>query len=970
MPGTYRIEVVNPGYNKLTRENIQLAAGTPVTLDLPLEAGTSGAPAAARVQGQPVLVQTENAEVAHTFDHKAINDLPIADRNHQELVNLQPGVTPPATAQSPLLDPQRSKDYAVNGASPLANNRHLDGPENNEPFLGDVSVHVPQPQSIQSFREVTSTWEPQRGRTLGAAEAVSTRTGTNGIHGDFFEHNGNNWFTARPFLAPNGTPFPRFTWNQFGGAVGGAMIRDKLFYYGSYQAQFLRDQIPTQATTPTVQFVPGSTSQLLAGAIPAFTPGSSTGLARVYNRNDGQIWDGRLDYRLDSNTSMFARYGYSRFFSAENSIVGNVGNPADARFRAHTGVIDAIHNFDPTLLGELRFSITRYSDNLYPTTFSSPLNNLFGFANLSPAVQSNLQSIGFPLVGVPGSFPFTGIDNTFQWTTNWSKVVGRHSLQFGADFWRIRSDGFPNAGLFGPLGGFVFGPNSNATWGSNIGYPAFANAVATGLLVGLPADTAFRVPTDTTTYRTMYYAGYIGDIWKLNSRITLDVGLRYDVFSPPEPRRKAGAFLYNPVNNLLLPVGVGGVNMRGNVRYDWDNFAPRFGVAFRVNDNTAVRAGYALSYFPNTLGFNGENFIFPFSGILAGVPAGFIPGGGLAIAPVPLPAISPLNGPVAAPNVPLTFRPPNPENPYVQTFHVKVQHAFGAGFVFDVGYVGALGRELPFSQDINAASPGAGALGQRLNLPFGRTAPTILLGNGLNSNYNSLQAILSKRFGHGLSLTGAYTFSKTLDQGSNPFVPLIRPSGSLNYGPADYDRQHMLTISHVWEIPTGKGHSFLSSGIASKVASGFAIDGIFTWATGTPFSVFALPAGCNCPGNPLLYANVTGPVGTPGGSTAPFNTGAFAQPAPGTFGNAGRNNVRGPDFRNYDFALVRSFTIKERGKLEFRGGAYNLTNSPKFANPVNLLNAGSFGQTVFAFPGNSLTPFGNRTVYVSGRITF
>jgi hypothetical protein len=248
---------------------------------------------------------------------------------------------------------------------------------------------------------------------------------------------------------------------------------------------------------------------------------------------------------------------------------------------------------------------------------------------------------------------------------------------------------------------------------------------------------------------------------------------------------------------------------------------------------------------------------------------------------------------------------------------------------------------------------------------FGRTASTIERGYGLNNNYNSLQVNLRKQFQHYISFIGSYTYSKALDYSSNPFVPIIGATPR-NYGPADYDRTHIFSLSHVIQIPIGAGSGRLSSGRIGEALGGWQLNGIFRWATGTPFSVLADPAACGCPGLPYAYANAVQPISS--NAEAGFNPAAFAAPS-GSIGNTGRNILRGPGFKTYDLSLFRSFSLRERAKFELRGEAYNLFNTPLFANPVNVVGSANLGLITHTLSPNMINS-NNREFHLAAKIIF
>jgi hypothetical protein len=367
-----------------------------------------------------------------------------------------------------------------------------------------------------------------------------------------------------------------------------------------------------------------------------------------------------------------------------------------------------------------------------------------------------------------------------------------------------------------------------------------------------------------------------------------------------------------------------------------------------------------MEYFQTPYMYSG--FTAPMFGSVAGVQ------GGLAVAPFTgtfsstvsstlVPPSSLQNG-ASAGNLPAIVVPRHIDTPYVQSVNAQLQQEFYWGTVLSLGYVGTFGRHLPATQELNAALPGTGVAG----LPFfamGRTASTLLADNFLTNNYNSLQISLNKRFAGGLSFTGAYTWSKALGYtGSNGF--LLNPFNlRANYGPLDYDRQHVLTISHLWELPFGRH----GSNLVSTILGGWQLNGIFTWQTGTPLTITADPVLCACPGN-TLTANFNG-GGFAGTNGAFLNASAFSSPAAGRFGTTGRGMFRGPDYTNYDMSLFKKFKVRDRFTLELRGEAYNLSNTPHFANPVTNINSPDFGMQVMTVNGM----FG-RQIDVGARVLF
>jgi len=991
------VEVEVPGFKRLSQQNVEVTSGSPINLTLGVERGSQAE--TVEVQGQAPLGDDRGAQVARAYAGRVITDLPIQDLNHQQLIELMPGVTPPLTTANILTDPQMNRIWNTNGQPSQANNSRLDGVENIELFRGP-SVHVPNIDAIQQMNLTTSNYDAQQGRAAGSILEPTTKAGTNGIHGSLFEYHSNNWLRARNYFNPSPSPQPRYTSNQFGGSVGGSIVPDHTFLFLSYEGDYTRDQTPTFATVPTAEFAAGNFSGLpnvtiynpftgfangtgrtafpnnqipstlispaaraLLAAFPApnLSGVENNYFANVPMRNDGNRADARLDHRFSANTSVFARYGLSYYNTSQDSLLGALGaTGGSSRLRAHTAAVGGTHAFGPTTITDLRLGYTRYSD---PISANPGLGSFAGFANGLPGIQIN----GLSAIGSNPNYPQINKEDTWNIVNDWHARLFNQDLRFGVDLWQVRVDGFQSF-LFGPQGGYSFTPGATSIPGATLGrFGNYANSFASFLL-GTPTQAGITTSSFLPSYYSRQYGGYVAD--RLNiRRLSIDLGLRYDFYQPIEPRNSAANYsIYNPTTNSLSPLGSNGVDRYGKIERNTLNFAPRVGLAFRFDDRTVLRAGYGMSYWNGLLQMQAAT-LSSFTGAQSGVAGSYTVGGTLGS----FPAVSPSN---TAANIPFYFSPTRVRTPYVQFYNFGIQRDLTHGILFDISYVGNLGRELPFTQDINAAAPGAGTAGLPMGAS-GRTAPTLLRGTGMTSNYNSLQINATKRFSQGIAFTAAYTWSKSLDYGAGemPFFNNLNPRA--NYGPSDFDRAQMFTVSHNWRLPFGAGTQHLNSGVVGRILGPWQLDGIFRLATGVPFTPTASAAACACPGNTATADLV--PNGTVSGiSYYPsyfgyyyyavpyqFQTFAFAQPAAGTFGNVGRNSVRGPGFTNYDLALSRSFVFVESTRLDFRAEAYNIANSTNFGTPITNVNSSNFGLSTTTAPG-----LGARTFQFALKLVF
>jgi len=860
-------------------------------------------------------------------------------------------------------------------------------------------------ENTEQVKISTANPTMDKGFTAGAYFNDLTRTGSNGWHGSLFEFwSGNILRTRNPFDAVDANA-PRFVYNQFGATAGGAIVPFKTFIFGSWEGKYERGDQTMLSTVPTAAAALGNFSGIPGLTIYSPTSGTALGTSRTpfgggvipgasINRtsaaiarfipapnlpgfvnnlvtnspyeNDHQKFDGRIDQHFGMNTNLFMRYGYSNLHELNGSPLGPViGAGLRDRLLGHNAAIGFTHDFNHNLITELRFGYNRYDQKLATTNNEAALGAALGFSNFNNTLAS-ITVPGLPGIGAPAYAPEHPIDNTFNWVWSWSLRTNMNNFKWGVDIRRLRSDGFVDTAIgsqFGPNGSAFFGPgatllNNGAPLSQ---YAQFYNSYA-AFLLGAPSQAGTATFLMNPSFRQTQSGLWVGDTIQVMRRITIDLGLRYEVYSPVEPSHSGGAAFYNPANNTFSFAGIDNVGMHSQ-RYDLDNIAPRIGFALHADSRTVLRGGYGIQYFQLPFMFSGVTA--PMFGSVNGVQGTFgtatIPGGFQATLTGPTAPTTLVNGSAATGNIPVSALPHQSDSSYVQTFNLQVERDFYYGTVLSVGYVGALDRHLLGITQLNAARPGTGVAG----LPFasfGRTGSVLSYENDLNSNYNSLQVSLTKRFSQGIAFAGSYTWAKALGYTSANNMILDPFNRRANYGPLDWDRQHVLSISHVWELPFGRH----GSNIMSSILGGWQLNGIFSWVTGTPLTLTADPVLCNCPGNTVL-ANANGPVTTTGnyGFGQPFIQGTFNTPTGSTIGNLGRGAIRGPDYTNYDMSLFKNFRFRDRFNFQLRGEAYNLANTPRLMNPVTNINAPDFGQI-----NNTMNGAFGRQVNVALRILF
>ncbi|MCU1292149.1 MAG: Cna domain protein [Bryobacterales bacterium] len=1018
-PGSYRVEMEQKGFKKVTQENVDLAVSTVQRIDATLSPGNVGE--TVTVTAAPPALQTDSAEVARNFEAQTVRELPVANRNFQTLAGLTAGVTPPVQSFTSTEDPQGTVFFNANGQGNSANNTLVDGVDNTNPTLG-LSIYLPNPEVVQEVHVTTSNYSAEFGRVAGAVVNVVTRSGGNAVHGSAWEFNRVAALTSRDFFNQVGQPKPGLTRNEFGVALGGPIKKDRTFFFFGYQGRYIRQSTTAISTVPSPGFYNGDFSavpglalydprtgnpdgtgrQLIPGN--KLNPGDINPIAQKLNQYipkpnlpgilnnyvtnvpypyNGNSYDARVDHNFTQQTKFFAKMATSHYSDSQGGVLGNVVSDSDAaKDYTITGIVNLTHGFSPTLLTELRLGYNRYRTNVNGIDTTTITNSKLGIANPNPDAIStngfaNIDINGMPELGnTQFYYPLVNTDNLFEVVDTWSKLLRNHQLKWGAEVHRNRMDRFqPQGANLGPRGLFNFNPGTTELNGGTAGlgpYGSFVNSFAAYLL-GATDQTSRTYQTVTPTNRQTQVSGFVQDRYQVTPKLTVDAGVRYDFYTQIVPRYKGGASNYDPSTDTLLVAGYGNVDLATGVKPQ-NLVQPRLGFAYRTSEKSVIRGGYAISGWTGRFGFTGGTLSTQFPviyNVQVGTTNDYIVDGTFNSLP-PVPFINiPSSGRInPAPNQAFFVIPFRNPLPYVENYNLTYQRQLGQTVSFDIGYVGNVGRQLPFNDQLNAAAPGTGVAGLPLNAAFGRTASTSERANGVNSNYNALQANLSKRFSQGLSLTVAYAYSKSLDVGSNQASFIDNLNFRRNYGPSDFDQTHLLTISHLYELPFGRGKPMLNNGgIVAAILSGWQLNGIYRYATGTPFTATADATTCNCPGNGN-FADALAPVQTLGGigpSEPWFTVSSFGVPGPNRFGTAGRNTIRGPHLSNYDFSLFRTFSVTERFHLEFRGEFYNLTNTPHFANPGNNVSSGpgSFGIIT-----STLSGYGNRQIQTALRLTF
>jgi outer membrane receptor protein involved in Fe transport len=985
--GTYQINVRAAGFQPYQQTGLVLDVASNLRADLNMKVGEVSAQVS--VHGTTPQVDTASATVGKVMDETRIEDLPLNGRNFMQLAVLQPGVVPPVPgissqgAGTTNTPGGTSVNFEVNGARLTSNNYLLDGVNNTEPYTGGAMI-VPSIDAIQEFRILTNMYAAEYGRGGGSIVTILTKSGTNAFHGSAYDFLRNDVFDARNFFAPTVPPLKQ---NQFGGTLGGPIVKNRTFFFASYEGFRQHAGEPISTPVPTLAARSGDFSH---EAVKPIDPQNGkpfpnnmipsgrwdsvgVNLLNLYPKpNEGtNIWTGtppllndrdqveaRIDHQLiPSKNTLSGRYIYDtgKYNQPGGSSILNLGIVNVPGFGIQSPntfqnvEIGDTHIFSPSLLNEFRFSY-QHSDitNLLPTNHTDP--KTLGFTY--PIDSSILAPPG---VALPG-YSALGYNffNTYQLTLldipdNVTLIRGKHNLKFGGD---VR-----HTHVAGNFASIVFG--SFAFTGAVTGNPV------ADLLLGKPLELLQAGGKSNKEVAQTTYALYGQDDYRVTSNLTLNLGLRWEV-SPgyTDPQNLEMTFIpgVHSVQSPTLPLGLlrpadpGVPSTIFNTSYT--HFAPRIGIAWDPTGkgNTSIRAGYGIFYDDSSL----------LQIALVQMPPDFQP---INVTILPKSLADPYLGksPYTPPiTFPLKFAPGFTATwvdrafkiPYIQQWNLSVQRQLTSTLALEVAYIGNKGTKLQGTIDPNQAvwMPGATRGNVQSRRPYPAIGNVLQISSRFDSNYNGLQGTLTKRLGNGLSFQAGYTYSKAIDNTTLPtgFYTIpgqqTRPQLSTDLaaerGSSAFDLRHRFVLSYVYELPFYRNSG---SRVAQEFLGGWLFNGIFSAQTGRPFTVYdsADPNAGTLVDN--TRPNVLRNPNLPNDQRSVlrwFDTAAFQRITPGTWGDERRNILRTGGVTAFDLGLAKQFNVVRENKLEFRWEVFNVLNHSNFGVPVNDFNSPTFGRVL------------------------
>lgn len=789
---------------------------------------------------------------------------------------------------------------------------------------------------------------------------------------------------------------------------------------GHQRTPFPNNQIPFSRVNPiSLALLQGinaaaATNGILKPNAPLSNPANNYTSNLPFTKGTNSF-DIKIDWGINERNHLSGRYSYQKVNTFQAPAFGSFyGGPAGGGFQANgvqtaysTGV-NYDHIFSTSLFTEARVGVAHLRNDATPIDYGSndadtlgvPGVNIAGQPFTSGQIGVTLNG-GFsgPLIGYSASVPWIRGESNIDFVNNWTKIIHNHTLKFGGDLRRIRDDLLQDQ-TFSPRGAYTFQDVQTSQSGAKTNS---ANNVASFLL-DVPSQAGRDLNTFFPAYRQWWFFAFASDKWQATSKLTLDLGVRWEFYPPATPKIAGGFSNYDPVNNNLVIAGIGGnpSNLGMQTRYRY--FAPRTGFAYRLTDETVIRGGFGISYMP----FPDNNYAYnyPIRANNAFNPGGSSPftpallNDGVTTAtfqagfPAPVPVVIPSNGIIPA-NTPLLknqayfYIPLNFKNAYAESWNVVVQQALPGDISMQLAYVANHGVDISSAQNINLSRTfGGGPANQPENIAFGRVAATNQYFLGFSSNYQSLQVSLNKRFSNNLAFTSAFTWGKAMGYIANTGIAGSPDDGGIlfyagdlrrNYAPLDFDRTLNFAQTFTYGLPFGKGHSMLNSGVGAVVLGGWQLSGIISVVSGLPFTVSTNGANLNTVGT-TQTAQLTGVYHVThavGAGTHWFDPSAFSVPS--GQGNTGRNQFRGPGYVQDNFSIFKSFNFYRETSVQARFDAFQLSNTPQFAfntnnsNTNNCCTAASFGQittTVGSGQGAVNSIGGSRTLQASVKFMF
>lgn len=985
--GTYEVLIQAAGFANLKVTGIALFLDETRRLELTLQLGAQTEQI--QVTASASRLDLDGAALGLTFGGRLVSNLPLNGRNLLQLAVLSPSVVPATTRTA---DAGRIGQSAavlhIAGGRANYTSYLLDGQELRGARYGELPL-LPSVDAVAEFKVQYNTYSAEFGMNGGIVN-LSTKAGSNQFHGSVYWFLRNNALDARQFFDQGGAlPFRR---NQFGAAGGGPLYPNRTFLFAAYEGERQTRSNTQFANVPTAPFldgdfqassvvvhdtlnggapfpgkvIPSSRQSVFAAAYRQYIPsatsvtGSATIQGETFERQSADQFHLRLDHHFSAGSTFFSRFSWSDAGSLSRGILPYSGSA----FPINSWSVTANHTLvlRPSLVNTLRVGFTR--NYIRSSNETSPVDLAASLGLRGLVVAPDEYSV--PQVTISGYSVFGHTQNTFR---NWTNIycVGdtlaweraHHTLTVGFD---VRHYRLPAT--------LTNRSNGRLTYSGVVSGSALADYIlgAYSLALALRSNTVFD-------YRSRQAALFFQDNWKLSRRLTVNLGLRWELQSRPDDVGGSDGYFDTSVPALRLAkapaaygdltfypgIVVGGLGGKLQLA-SYRNFAPRVGVAVRLDSKTAVRAGAGLYYVQHEQA--------------EGVAISANPGAQVSIAVRNMPAapyqstdgLFPLTSP-GAPSAmdlvsltsPLTYW----RTPYLAQWHVSAQHEAAPGILAEIGYAGSAGRHLMDRYDINQGR--LNLPGENLSIQDRRPFPTfgtvLVYGGVANSSYHSLTVSASGRPSRGPQWLASYTFSKSIDTNSSGNDEVLNHQDSSNrwleHGPSTFDVGHRLSAAAVYDFPLGKGRQFLSAGNAWRefALGGWQFNAVAAWQTGLPFTVSWISDRSNTGSRGIQRPDRIADGALPPDRRSParwFDTSVFVPNPIGSFGNSGRNILRQDGVRSVDVSLFKNFPVREGKIVQLRFESFNTLNSHNFDRPGAAIDGPNFGVVTSVGPAREM----------------
>ena len=1082
-PGSYELILEATGFKKSIRGNVLVEVQQSVRADVTLELGSVSE--TVEVQGEVPLLQPSASSLGQVIDNRRVVDLPLNGRNVYGLLALTPGVTMGGNigGQPTLINSYSAGNFSASGSLGYTSETIVDGvPVNGN--RTNSGLFLPSIDALEEFKVQTNNFSAEFGRTAGGVVNMAMKSGTNTLHGvayDFFRNrvlDANNFFSNRA-----GQAIPGYTYNVFGGTLGGPVIipkvyngKDRTFFFVSYEGFRNKTTVTPLITVPSLVQRQGDFSQTLNAAgqliaiydplttrqqadgtytrtpfagnlvpanridpvaakmityygVPNLPGNARTGASNfIGDAPSENLYDevtARFDQTINAKNRVFGRYSHNAYVTGAANIFGNAyGGTAPSNMWVDQAVLRYTFTPSPTLLVDLAAGATRSLLKKTPLSYGQTLTTL-GFPQ---SFESQVAQVYFPSATITNMYTLNGGgpagqtlihlgDNTGSVSGSITKIAGIHSIKAGADYRNLRLNDLEGGAVTAP-GTFNFTPQ----WTQQNPFAASTSAgvALASFLLGY-VDNASQIDAATPALQNIYLAGYVQDDIRLNPKLTLNLGFRYDVETPHTDRyNELSWFNFTAPSPLAAQTGIGGLQgglqfagVNGNPRQQMDTyynrFSPRFGLAYSWDSKTVIRLGYGIFFGPDNVNGNYGNLGFSSTTNMSATLDGGLTPADVLRNPYP----KGLNAPTGSSQGLATFVGQSlpsvydrgSKMPYAQQWNFDVQRQLPGNILVEAAYAGAHDVHLLQIWSIDQLNPSYYSLGSQLQqqvpnpfrglvsvgplsaatvsrsqllLPYPQFLSVTEEAYAGNANYNSFQLKVERRLTAGLMFLAAYTNSKTIGDVDPSLASIDVATGfQNNYNrrlerslvPTDISQR--LVFNFNYELPFGRGKRFGShwNRVLDIFAGGWQLNGITTFQTGTPLYIYLNspnPFGGTRPNN----NGTTAYLDSSDRSIArAFNTSVFSQPPSFSLGNTGRTlpDVRAPGIENNDLSLFKIITLTERAKLHFRFEAFNGLNRAQFTVPTATSPTTGFGNPLF---GQYTTAAAPRVVQLALKLYF